>query len=128
MGRSPIDHAAVFAALRTIMAHWAAPLQVVSDTADNYYLDTHHVMKNNKPLFFGAVQTRKNYVSYHLMPVYVNPQLLKDTSDVLRARMQGKSCFNFRRIDQALFAELEALTRRGFESYVQAGYVNAPPQ
>jgi len=42
--------------------------------------------------------------------------LLKGASNELMARMQGKSCFNFKSIDPALFTELEALTIRGFEA------------
>jgi hypothetical protein len=40
------------------------------------------------------VQIKKNYVIYHLMPVYLNPGLLEGMSPGLRKRMQGKSCFN----------------------------------
>jgi hypothetical protein len=34
------------------------------------------------------------------------PKLLEGCSQQLRARMQGKSCFNFKTVDEALFAEL----------------------
>ena len=44
------------------------------------------------------------------MPVYVFPDLLDGISPELRRRMQGKSCFNFARVDTPLFAELETLT------------------
>ena len=74
-------------------------------------------------LFFAGVRPRKNYVSYYLMPVYVFPDLLDGISDGLRRRMQGKSCFNFKQVNTALFAELEQLTRAGYERYRQAGYV-----
>ena len=124
MSEAPAQFQAAFSALRSILAAWEKPLRVVQDTAEDYHLDTHHIMKNKKPLFFGAVQTRKRYVSYHLMPVYVNPGLLTDTSETLRKRMQGKSCFNFKRIDDALFAELATLTERGFDFYVQEGYIS----
>jgi hypothetical protein len=30
--------------------------------------------------------------------------------------MQGKSCFNFTKVDEALFAELGELTRTGFDA------------
>jgi hypothetical protein len=30
--------------------------------------------------------------------------------------MQGKSCFNFAKVDEPLLAEHEALTRRGYEA------------
>jgi hypothetical protein len=29
--------------------------------------------------------------------------------------MQGKSCFNFNKVDEPLMSELEALTRAGYE-------------
>jgi len=41
----------------------------------------------------------------------------------LRKRMQEVSYFNFKQPDPALFAELAALTRAGFEHYQAAGYV-----
>jgi hypothetical protein len=30
--------------------------------------------------------------------------------------MQGKSCFNFAKVDEPLLAELEALTKAGYEA------------
>ncbi len=57
----------------------------------------------------------KAYVSYRLMPVYMYPDLLHDISPELRKRMQGKSCFNFKKMDEMLFRELEELTRRSVE-------------
>jgi hypothetical protein len=72
---------------------------------------------------FAAVRLGKRYVSYHLMPIYVDPRLLADASDGLRGRMQGKSCFNFTRVDQGLFDELADLTARGRELYADRGLV-----
>ena len=73
------------------------------------------------------VQVAKTYVSYHLMPVYGCPQLLDGVSPRLKARMQGKSCFNFKEVDEALFAELEALTVRGFAAFKKSGFAAAGP-
>jgi hypothetical protein len=39
-------------------------------------------------------------------------------SPELRRRMQGKSCFNFRTVDEPLFAELARITEAGFEPYL----------
>ena len=66
-----------------------------------------------KPFWLGGVRVGKSYVSYHLMPVYMFPDLLAGLSPALRKRMQGKSCFNFREADPALMRELEALTKAG---------------
>ncbi len=112
-----------FQALKGILEPLAPSLVTVHDGADHFYLDTAHLQANRKPLFFGAVRTGRKYVSFHLMPVYLWPELLDGISDGLRARMQGKSCFNFRAPDPELLAELEALVREGFGRYQGAGYV-----
>lgn len=113
----------IFAALRELMARHAGELVIVRDQPGDYHVDTAHTMKNGKPLFFGAVRIGKQYVSYHLMPVYVNPALLESLSPELRKRMQGKSCFNFARTHDSLLAELAQLTASGLDDYRRQGYV-----
>ena len=86
-------------------------MSIKKDEPGNLYLELPPATPKAKPKFFGAVQTKKSYVSYHLMPVYENPSLLDSISDALRRKMQGKSCFNFTSHDPVLFKELEGLTR-----------------
>ncbi len=113
----------VFKELLTIMFPYAKKLVSTKDDATEVYVDTAHIQKNKKPLFFGAVQIKKAYVSFHLMPIYVKPELLEGLSPELKARMQGKSCFNFAASDKALFKELAALTKAGYASYKEQGFV-----
>jgi len=74
-----------------------------------------------QPTYFAGAAVRKAYVSYHLMPVYCFPDLLRGISPALRRRMQGKSCFNFRRVDATLFRELQALTQAGYRRFRKEG-------
>jgi hypothetical protein len=113
----------VFLSLRAIMAPYARQLDCTVDRDDEFSLDTKHVMKNGRPLWFGGVQVKKRYVSYHLMPVYVDPGLLAGISPDLKKRMQGKSCFNFTSLAPSLFDELAALTEAGFNEYRRKGYI-----
>jgi hypothetical protein len=62
--------------------------------------------------FAAATRLGKRYVSFYLMGVYGQPTLIDGMSPELRRRMQGKSCFNFTKLDEALFEELEVLTER----------------
>ena len=117
------DFTAVFTELHKIMAPYAAKLDTKRDDATEIYVDTRHIQKNKKPLFFGAVQLKKSYVSFHLMPVYVKPELLASVSPELKSRMQGKSCFNFSAVEPALIKELAALTRASYASYKEQGFV-----
>ena len=112
---SQSDFPLIFARLKKILQKHAKRLTVIADTPTNYYLDAGYSEKYKRPIFFGAVTVRKNYVSYYLMPVYMFPDLLKDISPELKKRMQGKSCFNFKAADQALFAELAQLTQKGID-------------
>lgn len=76
---------------------------------------------------FGGVKLGKRYVSYHLMCVYMEADLLEAMSPALRKRMQGKSCFNFTRVDEGLFDELSAITAKGRELYAAQGWLARPP-
>jgi hypothetical protein len=113
------DFPIVFDQLKSILKVYAQNLTVKADTADSYYLDGPYSEKWKKEVFFGSAQIKKNYVSFYLMPVYMYPELLKDISPQLRKRMQGKSCFNFKKAEPALFKELAALTRQAAEKFQQ---------
>jgi hypothetical protein len=65
--------------------------------------------------YAAGIRLGKRYVSYYLMGVYGDDGLALSISPELKRRMQGKSCFNFTRIDEALFRELETLTAQSIE-------------
>jgi hypothetical protein len=109
--------------LKKILEPYADRLTVVADTDQDFTLDTRHVMKNGSALFFGAVRKGKAYVSFHLMPVYAQPELLQGMSLGLKNHMQGKSCFNFKSVDEGLFKELEGLTKKGFARFRAGKYI-----
>lgn len=120
---SEADFPSLFERLKAILLPYASPLHVIHDQAGKYYLETGYSEKWKKPLFFGSAIVQKNYVSYYLMPVYMYPDLLQDITPALKKRMQGKSCFNFKHVDETLLAELEALTRSSFARFQQEGLV-----
>jgi hypothetical protein len=68
-------------------------------------------------MLFAGVKQQKRYVSYYLMPAYTDPAIISGISDELRKRMQGKSCFNFTKVDEGLFDELFDVTERAREVY-----------
>ena len=80
-------------------------------------------MKNKQPLCFGGVRLGKSYVSFYLMTVYVSPDLLKGMSPELKQRMQGKSCFNFKTVDQQLFTELKTITKAGAAKFSDGKFI-----
>ena len=111
------DFDATFSKLKEILKPYEKKLNVISDTSDYYALETDHVMKNKRRMFFGGVRKGKAYVSFHLMAVYACPDLMDDLSPELKKRMQGKSCFNFTLPNEDLFKELRKLTKSGFTRF-----------
>jgi hypothetical protein len=115
------DFRDVFNKLRTILKHYEGYLKITSDNTDTYNLNAGYSEKYKREIYFGGVQVKKNYVSFYLMPVYINPELLKNISTELKKRMQGKSCFNFKTVDKEILEELRKLTKSGFTYYKKNG-------
>jgi len=116
---------AVHARLRAILAKYESrALPALKDEPGDYVLQGPPTpASRGRDVWFGGVRTGKSYVSYHLMPVYVFPDLLDDLSPELKKRMQGKSCFNFTHADEMLFQELERLTNRSHTRYQEEGFL-----
>jgi hypothetical protein len=103
---------AVFARLRSLMLATAPGMTIAKDVAGALELRTAVVdPKTRQPGWFGTVTIKKTYVAYHLMPLYAQPALGDEISPTLAKRKQGKTCFNFTRIDESLFGELDRLTK-----------------
>lgn len=136
------DFTRTFHELRAILQPYAPKLKVVHDNDKYFYLETKTPAYRGKPICFVAVRLGKNYVSFYLMAVYsaeacVTPvkgsterkivgaasKLARGMSMELKKRMQGKSCFNFKQPDKALFKELAELTKQGFEGYQKLGWI-----
>ena len=110
--------AATFAALRAILEPHAKRLTVTVDEPGHFELASPTMTDRiGRPLFCAAVQINKNYVSYHLMPVYANPALRNSLSPALRKRLQGKSCFNFTTVEPGQLKELAAVTKKGIAGF-----------
>ena len=74
-------------------------------------------------MIFAGVKQQKRYVSFYLMPAYSEPEIGAAVSSDLARRRQGKSCFNFTKVDEGLFDELMDLTDRGRSAYADKGWL-----
>ncbi|MFI5133871.1 MAG: hypothetical protein ACHQEB_06015 [Chitinophagales bacterium] len=128
----PSDFQHLFIRLREILQKKSGSLTIRPDNPDHYGLEgktgpaTVKVWggKMKSPLIPVAwVQIGKAYVSFHLMGIYMNTALQKNISKELKAHMQGKSCFNFKKIDETLFRELDQLTEQSIVFLKKYGYI-----
>ena len=122
---SKSDLTTVFVRLKAIIAPYAKKkMDVAADNQTHYQLNTRHIMRNRQPLCFGGVRMGKNYVSFYLMSVYTSPDDAQGMSPELKKRMQGKSCFNFKVIDEKLFSELAGLTKAGAAKFNDEKFID----
>jgi hypothetical protein len=128
----PTEFESIFARLRSLLQKHSATLSVNEDTSTSYSLAGNPGPatlkawggKMRKPIIPVAwVQIGKAYVSYHLMGVSGNAKLCDAMSQELKARMQGKTCFNFKAANDELFAELDQLTGKSITAFRNAGYI-----
>jgi hypothetical protein len=112
---------ALFERLKAILQEYETGMRVEVDNSEKYSLIGPYLPAYKKEVWFGKVEIGKRYVSFHLMTVYMFPDLLDSLSDELRKRMQGKSCFNFSSFNEPLFEELAGLTRRSVDRMHSSG-------
>ena len=126
------DFAPVFTELRAILRRHAAPYSVTEDSATRYCLEatpgpaTIRAWRGSmrrRTIPVAWVDVGKTYVSFHLMGMYGNTVLAKSMTTPLKARMQGKTCFNFTAVDVQLLKELDAITARSLAGMKAAGFI-----
>jgi hypothetical protein len=117
------DFAAVFAALRDILTPYEGRLSPREKGPGYYYVESLEPTYKNRPMFFAGVKAGKSYISYHLLPLYMNPELNRQIPAELKKRMQGKACFNFTSVDPSVFKQLSALTRTGYKVFKDLGWL-----
>jgi hypothetical protein len=119
------DFEAVHARLREILLRHRGELVVTKDEPGGVTIEVPGL--EGKPWgYVAGTRVGRSYVSYYLMPVYASPDLAASVPPALAKRKQGKSCFNFAKVDEAVLAELEDLTARaipGFRAVAEAAAV-----
>jgi hypothetical protein len=108
------EFGAVYARLCQMLRKHEGKLSVAVEKPGTLWMEVTGAIYRGKPLYYGGVRMGKNYVSYHLMSIYMRKVPL---SAELKKRMQGMTCFNFTSIDEKLFGELDKLTVDGLNDF-----------
>ena len=117
------EFAELFETFQRILKPYEKGKKVLRNKPNEYTLICEKPGPNGKPLYFAFVRAGKAYVSFHLMPLYFNPTLNAMVPPLLKKRMQGKTCFNFTKMDPERFKELAMLTKAGTEHWKKIGYL-----
>jgi hypothetical protein len=113
----------VYAALLALLRSYEGRLVLKTASTGYEFLESLVPTYKNRPMFFAGVRAGKSYVSYHLLPLYMDPKMVKMVPPELKKRMQGKACFNFTAVDPERFAELAQLTAAGYQRFKELKYL-----
>lgn len=122
------DFAATLATLVPVLRRHEDRLTVKEDSGLGYSVESRIAspfpQHKGQPLWFGAVKVGKAYVSFHLMPVYMCPELNLMITPELKKRMQGKACFNFKTPPKPeILQQLEALTDAAVAAWTERSWL-----
>jgi hypothetical protein len=111
----PSEFASIFETLKGVLEKRAKKLTVKPGRPTEYTLvsksPSPFPQHKGQPMWFAQLRLGKAYVSFHLMPLYMNETLAGTIPPNLKKRMQGKTCFNFKSVpDPEILAELARLT------------------
>lgn len=109
-----------FQGLRAILKPYDKKVRVTNNGPGDYMSESKSLRYLGKPMMFAGI-TSKSYVAFHLLPVYMFPNLLDGISPELKKRMQGKTCWNFKKAEERLFAELGKVVDASFRRFEQLG-------
>ena len=97
--RNSIEFLKIFERLKRVLRKYDKKFKVIVNNEYSISYYGGYSAKFKQDLYFGGIEIKKNYVSFHLMPVYMYQELIDSVPEILKNRMQGKSCFNFKKFE-----------------------------
>lgn len=116
-----------FSKMRDLLKAYQPPLVCKSDDASHYDLWSLKELliegRKRKEVFFAGLVTRKSYVGFYFMPVYVDTEIKEFFAPEMLKLLKGKSCFHVKKLDKQLLVQIEKALKEGYKLYQQRGWV-----
>ena len=87
---------------------------------DGYMSESKSIRYLGKPLMFAGLTTKSYVCVSPFSGVHIS-RLANGISPELKKRMQGKTCWNFKKAEQPLFAELGRFVEASFQRFEELG-------
>lgn len=119
----------IFNKLKMNLEKFTPPLVVTIDSSNSAY-----EIIGNKPvpygynkkivpgMFFASINQLKDSVTFHFFPLYMNAEL-NEVAPSLCKYLKGKTCFQFKKVEQVDENELTLLIEKGMISWSKFGYM-----
>ena len=129
MPLSPATRKNIFNKLKTALKKQSPPMVVSKNTADTYEVMGNKLVpygskKTIVPgMYFSSTVARKDMVSFYFLPAYFDRKELMRIAPTVMKYLKGKSCFHFKKEEQVVEKELDALLKKGVAIWKKQGYV-----
>lgn len=86
--------------------------------------DISYLGKTRKEFAFVAINLQSNYVGFHYMPAYTNPEGIKPKlPPVLLKLLKGKACFHITQINAEIINSIKEALQIGYDEYKKNDWV-----
>ena len=119
----------IFNKLKKNLEKFTPPMVVTMNSSNSSY-----EIIGNKPvpygynkkivpgMFFASIAQRKDSVTFHFFPLYMNTKL-KEVAPSLYKCLKGKTCFHFNKEEQINEKELTLLLEKGMIAWQKLDYM-----
>lgn len=115
--------------LKKIMEEHCPPLVIKSKSKDGMEVignvpTPYGYKKEMIPgMYFASALVRKDNVSFYFFACYTHPKEFEKVAPTVMKCLDGKSCFHFKKEEQAVEKELRAMFKKGIEAYRKQGWI-----
>ena len=74
-------------------------------------------------MYFASTVARKDMVSFYLFPLYYREKEFAGLAPTAMKCLKGKTCFNFKKEEQVIEKEIDALLAKGVALWKKSGYM-----
>jgi hypothetical protein len=114
------DFNQIFDRIRQLLVPYGKKMDVRADKPGNYqlYIITDWELAGRKfnECYFCGTTIKQTMVSFYFFPFYTHPDKLT-IPEPIRKNLKGKTCFNFKKLDDLQQKTIAQLLQEGYELY-----------
>ncbi len=107
--------------LHLLLKSFVPPLRVRKESHELLEVcGTKPVMQGKQKVdgfYFASVVPKPKDIRFYFFPIYTHPTQFETLSQAMQKCLKGKSCFHFKKMDEALMNELGTMVSLGVQLY-----------
>lgn len=114
------DFLQIFMRIKKLLLPYGKEMDTRVDKESNYQLyivkEIELAGRKFKECYFSGLVIQKTMVAFYFFPIYTHPKAFTIPVEI-KKNLKGKSCFNFKKLDEAQEKAIAQLLKEGFNFY-----------